>query len=143
MWSIIKGLFGAASTATSVATGGWIKYVIGAVAIAAAIFGVYEWGSSHGYQQGYQVAWNAQQKTIQGMVDKQNQEAQAQNDKITKLEQNASDALQKVQDAQAQIGVERDNAVAAYKKAHPQVAASCGVSPDTVNVINQMLGVSK
>jgi hypothetical protein len=143
MWTFIKGLFGVAETAESAATGGWIKYAIGAVAIAAAVFGVYEWGSSHGYKDGYQVAWDAQQKTIQGMVDAQNAAAKAQNDKIATLEQSAADALQQVQDTQQKVTQQRADAVAAYKKAHPQVAASCGVSPDTVNVINQMLGVSK
>lgn len=143
MWTFIKGLFGVASTAESVATGGWIKYAIGAVAIATAVFGVYEWGSSHGYKDGYQVAWDTQQKTINGMVDTQNAAAKAQNDKIATLEQSAADAWQTVQNKQIFITNQRDKQVAAYKAANPQVAASCGVAPETVNVINQMLGVSK
>lgn len=143
MWTFIKGLFGVASTAESVATGGWVKYVIALVAVAALAFGIYEIGSSYGYRDGYKAAWGAQQKTIQDMVDAQNAEAAAQNTKIATLEQSAADALQKVQATQATVAQERTNAVTAYKKAHPQVAASCGVAPDTVNVINQMLGVSK
>jgi hypothetical protein len=143
MWTFIKGLFGVASTAESAVTGGWVKYVVGIVAIAALVFGIYEWGSSHGYKDGYQVAWNTQQKTINNMVDAQNAEATAQNNKISTLEQSAADAWQTAQNQQKFVVTQRNTQVAAYKAASPQVAASCGWSPDTVNVINQMIGASK
>ena len=140
MWTFIKGLFGVATTAESAVTGGWVKYVVGIVAVAAAIFGVYEWGSSNGYKDGYQVAWNTQQKTINNMVNAQNAAAVAQNNKITTLEQTASDAWQTAQNQQKFVVSQRTTQVATYKTANPQVAASCGWSPATVNVINQMIG---
>jgi uncharacterized protein HemX len=143
MWTFIKGLFGVASTAESVATGGWIKYVVIVVAIAAAVFGVYEWGSSSGYKSGYQVAWNTQQKTINNMVNAQNAETKAQNDKITTLEQSASDALEQVRKSQAQIEESRTKVVVQYKTLNPKVAASCGWSPETVNAINSMIGAKQ
>jgi hypothetical protein len=99
-----------------------------------------EYGSSHGYKSGYQVAWDAQQKTINNMVDAQNAAATAQNNKITTLEQSAADAWQTAQNQQKFVVSQRTTQVATYKAANPQVAASCGWSPATVNVINQMIG---
>jgi hypothetical protein len=117
--------------------GKYVAIILGVVAI---LFGAYEYGSSHGYQSGYQVAWDTQQKTINNMVTAQNDEAVAQNNKITTLEQSAADAWQTAQNQQKFVVTQRTTEVAAYTKANPQVAASCGFSPATVNVINQMLG---
>lgn len=123
---------------------GLAKYVAIVLAIVAVLFGAYEYGSSHGYKSGYksgyQVAWDTQQKTINNMVDAQNAEAKAQNTKITTLEQSAADAWQTAQNQQKFVVGQRNTQVAAYKQANPQVAASCGFSPATVNVINQMIG---
>jgi uncharacterized protein YlxW (UPF0749 family) len=119
---------------------GVAKYVAIIVASVALVFGVFEYGSSHGYKSGYQVAWDTQQKTINNMVDAQNAEATAQNKKISTLEQSAADAWQAVQNKQAFVVNQRATQVTAYKAANPQVAASCGFSPATVNVINQMIG---
>lgn len=124
----------------SLLTGTVGKYLVGAFAVVAVLFGVYEYGSSHGYKSGYQVAWDTQQKTINNMVDTQNAEAKAKNDKITALEQSAADAWQTAQNQQKFVVSQRNTQVATYKSANPQVAASCGFSPATVNVINQMIG---
>jgi Flp pilus assembly protein TadG len=117
------------------------KYVAIVLAVVAVLFGAYEYGSSHGYKSGYQVAWDTQQKAINNMVAAQNAETQAQNTKITTLEQSAADAWQTAQNQQKFVVTQRNTEVAAYQKANPQVAASCGFAPATVNVINQMLGV--
>jgi hypothetical protein len=127
----------------SLLTGAVGKYVAIVLAVCAILFGAYEYGSSHGYKSGYQVAWGTQQKTINGMVDAQNAATKAQNDKITTLEQSAADAWQTAQNQQKFVVSQRNTQVAAYKAANPQVAASCGLSPATVNVINQMLGDQK
>jgi protoporphyrinogen oxidase len=107
------------------------------------LFGSYEYGSSHGYKSGYQVAWNTQQKAINNMVTAQNAAAVAQNNKITTLEQSAADAWQTAQNQQKFVVTQRTTDVVAYTKANPQVAASCGWSPATVNVINQMIGAQQ
>jgi hypothetical protein len=127
----------------SLLTGTVGKYVAILLAVCAILFGAYEYGSSHGYKSGYQVAWDTQQKTINNMVDAQNAEATAQNKKISTLEQSAADAWQAVQNKQAFVVNQRATQVTAYKAANPQVAASCGFSPATVNVINQMIGDQK
>jgi hypothetical protein len=124
----------------SLLTGTVGKYVAILLAVLAVLFGAYEYGSSHGYKSGYQVAWDTQQKTINNMVDAQNAEATAQNNKITTLEQSAADAWQTAQNQQKFVVSQRTTQVATYKAANPQVAASCGWSPATVNVINQMIG---
>ncbi len=127
----------------AILTSSVFKYVAIVLAVVAVLFGAYEDGSSHGYKSGYQVAWDTQQKTVNNMVNAQNAETQAQNTKITTLEQSAADAWQTAQNQQKFVVTQRNTEVAAYKKASPQVAASCGWSPDTVNVINQMIGAPK
>jgi hypothetical protein len=115
------------------------KYVIIVVVFAGCLIGAYGFGHSRGHDAGFKEAWNQQQKTINNMVAAQNAETQEQNTKISQLELSATVAYAQVQTAQQQAAKERNDAVAAYKKAHPQSANSCGWSPDTVQVINQIL----
>lgn len=136
-------MFEAIKAAFSVTTGGWVKYVLGIVAVGAILFGVYEYGSSHGYKDGYQKAWDAQQKTIQKMVETQNAATTEQNKKITQLEQDAADADRKIKAYQQAQDIKRNDVVQNYKAANPKVASAPAWSPETVNAINQMLGVQK
>lgn len=136
MFEAVKGIF-------SVATGGWVKYVVGIAAVGAVLFGIYEYGSSHGYQKGYQKAWDAQQQTVNKMVEERNAETKAQNAKITDLEQRAANADAQVKIAQEALKKQREQVVQDYKTKNPKVAASPAWSPETVNAINQMLGAQK
>lgn len=143
MLNFLKGLFGVASTAESVATGGWVKYVAILAVAGAALFGAYEYGSSHGYKDGYKTAWDVQQKTLDKLTEERNAETTAQNAKITALEQAASNAMDQVKAAQDALDKQRTQTVSTFKTANPKVAASTAWSPETVNAINQMLGAQK
>lgn len=136
MFESIKGI-------VSLASGGWVKFVVGIMSIAAVLFGVYEYGSSHGYQKGYQKAWDIQQQTITKMVDAQNAETKAQNSKISDLEQRAANADEQVKIAQEAIKKQREQIVQNYKTKNPKVSAAPAWSPETVGAINQMLGAQK
>lgn len=115
------------------------KYVLIAIVVFGCLVGVYGYGHSRGHDAGFKEAWNQQQQAINKLVDQQNAQTQEQNTKISQLELSATAAFAQVQTAQQQAAKVRDNAIANYKKTHPQIATTCGWSPDTVQVINQLL----
>lgn len=115
------------------------KYVLMVIAFLACLAAAFGYGHSRGHDAGFKQAWNQQQTAINKLVALQNAETQEQNTKISQLELSATAAFAQAQTAQQQAAKARDTAVAAYKKAHPQVANTCGWSPDTVQVINQIL----
>src|ERR1700748_1087215 len=104
------------------------KYVLMGLAILGLLFGAYEAGKGSGYQDGYQVGWNAQQAAINKLIDAQNAAAKEQTDKITALEITASAADVAASEAKAQAVSARKKIVASYRQANPQVSASCGWS---------------
>lgn len=136
MFTLLKGLF-------TTATGGWIKYVAILAVALGALFGAYEYGSSKGYKSGYTDAWNTQQLAINKMVDAQNAEVTAQNNKIATLEQAAADASSALKAEQQKKESQRNNIVTQYKAANPKVSQSPAWSPETVDTINKMIGVQQ
>jgi hypothetical protein len=120
-----------------------LRYVLPVVGVLALLFGTYEYGKSTGYNTGYasghQIAWDTQQKTINNMVDQQNLENTQANLKISALEFGSMTAQAQVTAAVTAAKNARAQAIADYKKANPVVAQSCGWSPSTVSVINQLL----
>lgn len=116
-----------------------VKYVLPIVGVLAALFGVYEYGHSNGYDSGYTVAWNKQQTTIQGMVNAQNAQTNVQNAKISSLEQNSMKDAQDLFAAKAAAVPKLQAVIQTYTKANPVVAQSCGWDVPTVQAINDMI----
>jgi ATPase subunit of ABC transporter with duplicated ATPase domains len=116
----------------------WIAVILAAVSTTA-----YEYGQSKAYKKGFDAAWNQQQATIDKMVSVNNASAERQNQKISELEASAAAAYAQVQATELKAATARSDAIAAYKKANPQVAQSCGWSPTTVRAINQILEGSR
>lgn len=116
-----------------------LKYVLPVLAVAGLLFGVYEYGHSKGYDSGYQTAWNKQQATIQGMVDKQNAQTLAQNQKIDDLVKKSQQDTLDLAAANMRAAVTRETVVTQYVHDNPTIAASCGWDIPTVNTINQLI----
>lgn len=116
-----------------------IKYVLPVLAVIALLFGIYEYGHSNGYNSGYSVAWAAQQKTIQGMVDKQNAQTLAQNQQIDALVKKSQQDTLDLAAANMKAALTRETVVTQYVKANPVVAASCGWDLPTVDAINALI----
>lgn len=116
-----------------------MKYVLPVVAVAALLFGVYEYGHSNGYNSGYTTAWNKQQATIQTMVDKQNAQTTAQNQQIDSLVKKSQQDTIDLAAAKIQASLTRETVVTNYVQANPQVAKSCGWDVPTVDAINQII----
>lgn len=116
-----------------------LKYVLPVVAVLGLLFGVYEYGHSKGYDSGYQVAWSAQQKTIQGMVDKQNAQTEAQNQRISDLEKKSQQDTVDLAAANMKAAITRETVVTQYVHDNPVIAASCGWDIPTVDAINALI----
>lgn len=120
-----------------------IKYLVVFVAIIAVLFGVYESGKSSGYTQGYQIAWNAQQKTIDAQATAANKLAQENNTKLSQLELAAMAAQSQAEQLKAQAKSRRASTVTLYKAANPNIVNTCGWSPPTAEAINQILNADQ
>lgn len=116
-----------------------LKYVLPVIAVLAILFGAVEYGKSVGHTAGYTEAWDAQQKTIQAMVYKDNAQTEAQNKKITDLETNAAKDASDLFAANAAAATTRATIITKYEKANPVVAASCGWDIPTVDAINDVI----
>ena len=119
-----------------------LKYVLPVVGVLALLFGVFEYGSSHGYNKGYTVAWNTQQQAINKLVDANNLEVSANNSKLEDFEQQAQAARADAASATFAAMTTRQTVVTQYRKANPQTAKNCGWSLPTVQAINNILGAA-
>jgi hypothetical protein len=117
----------------------FIKYGLMALAVIAVVFGIYEYGHSQGYSSGYSVAWATQQKTIQAMVDKQNAQTLAQNNKIDKVEAQSQTTAQANQVAQQQQVVTVTQVVTKYVHDNPKTSQTCGWDTGAVAAINSII----
>lgn len=116
-----------------------LKYVLPILAVAGILFGVYEYGHSKGYDAGHQIAWDTQQKTINGMVDKENAQAEANNKAIASVEADSFKYATDNKNLQAQLDTKRTTVVTQYVQANPQSASSCGLDVPLVQAINQLI----
>jgi hypothetical protein len=117
-----------------------IKYLLPVLGGLALLFGVFEFGSSHGYSNGYTIAWNTQQTAINKMVTAQNLETDANNNKLQDFESAAQAARADAASATFAAMTTRADVVTRYLKANPQAAKTCGWSLPTVEAINNILG---
>lgn len=116
-----------------------IKYVLPIVGVMALLFGVFEFGSSHGYSKGYAVAWNTQQTAINNLTNADNLKILANNNKLEDFESQAQAARADAASATFAAMTTRQTVVTQYRKANPQTARSCGWSLPTVQAINNIL----
>jgi hypothetical protein len=116
-----------------------LKYGLIALAIIGVLSGMYLWGRSNGHDSGYQEAWAAQQKTIQAMVDKENAQATAQNNKIDKVEQQSQTSAAADETAVQQQVVTVTKVVTKYVHDNPTTANNCGWDAGAVAAINSIV----
>lgn len=120
-----------------------VKYVLPILGVLALLFGVYEYGHSRGYNSGYasghQVAWDTQQKTINAMVEQQNAQNKANNDKIASLESDSQTYANQIADLTNQLKQKRAQVVTKYVQANPQSSQTCGFDDTLSSAINQIL----
>jgi hypothetical protein len=116
-----------------------LKYVLPLLGVIAIIFGVYEYGHSKGYNDGYTVAWNTQQATINKMVSAENAQADANNKQIASIEQDSFNDAFQAKVAQAKLETTRTTVIQTYTKANPQTSTTCGFDVPMVNAINAII----
>jgi hypothetical protein len=116
-----------------------IKYVLPIVGALALLFGVFEFGASHGYSKGYAVAWNTQQTAINTLTTADNLKILANNNKLEDFESQAQAARADAASATFAAMTTRATVITQYRKANPQTAKSCGWSLPTVQAINNIL----
>lgn len=115
---------------------------LAALALAAGLLAL-GWGVGHssGYSDGYKLAWDKQQATVDDLTTKINVATQATSDKITALETQAADLQNQLNTAQAEKLQKKNDVVVEYRKANPQTATACGWTAPTVKAINDILSV--
>jgi len=119
------------------------KKALIALALLALIFSVYGIGHSKGYDSGYasghQIAWDTQQKTINLITDKENDESKAFNAKVLSLQQDSQAAAEELVKVKKQTAVSRNQIVEEYKTNYAQSYQSCGWDENTVTTINRII----
>jgi hypothetical protein len=120
-----------------------VRYVLPVVCVIALFFGMFELGSTHGYNDGYTKAWNTQQEAINKMVDANNAEVEANNNKLEDFEQQAQAAKADAASATFAAMTTRQTVITKYRTNNVKVAASCGWSLPTVQAINSIISAGQ
>ncbi|QRE00076.1 hypothetical protein [Burkholderia phage BCSR5] len=122
------------------------KYLAGAAAVAALLFGVYEWGHSSGYEDGYPKGQKSRDKEVQGFKDQlqardrdENQRREADNKKISDLELQSQNAASANRALQKLLEAKQSTIITQYVKDNPQQATTCAITPATVKAANALL----
>lgn len=116
-------------------------------AVVGGLFALYSSGVANGKvlgdQVGYARAWNAQQTVIKTLTDQINDDRLAAGKKAAGLEAQA--VVLQAQNTQLLLLTQKKTSdiIAEFNKAHPQIAASCGMSIETVAAVRAFMGVNK
>jgi hypothetical protein len=117
----------------------FLKYVLPILGALALLAAADEYGHSKGYQEGYQVAWNAQQTAINKMVAAENAQADANNKQIASIESDSFSAAFAAKAAQQKLEQTRTTVVTQYVKANPVTSQTCGLDVPAVQAINAII----
>lgn len=118
-----------------------LKYFLMIMAIISVVYGIYAYGHSKGHDEGYKAGWAAQQETIDGLVKQINDEREAQQKKLDKIQADAAEAILTAQKEAAAAKKERDDILSNYQhNTPPEQKHQCGLNVSAVNAINALLG---
>lgn len=116
-----------------------IKDVLGVIAVAAVLFGIYEYGHSNGYESGFNKGVASNQPTIDTLTKTINDQRTQLAAKVTQVQDTAANAVVKSEEQQQTKIVTRTQIVDHYHNVEVPAKSTCTLALETTLTINSLL----